>query len=81
MLDNQPPSCDALPKYNVFFFWTTKNNAPRVLREVDGYPIEFTNKEDAVQWISDHVDQNCNITYCITKSNEWDIKKLKDVNG
>ena len=70
------PSDNRKPTYTVFYFWTRQNNAPRVLREVSGYPKIFDTKEEAVKWISDHVDDNVNITYCITKGDEFDLAAL-----
>lgn len=70
------PSDNGKPTYAVFYFWTRQNNAPRVLREVSGYPKIFDTKEEAVKWISDHVDDNVNITYCITKGDQWDLAAL-----
>lgn len=74
----EEPSCEEYCYY-VFYFWTDKNNAPGMLNNIDGYPKWFKTKKEAIKWISDNVDNNCNITYCITRTNEWSIKKLKDL--
>ena len=50
-----------------------------MLNNIDGYPKWFKTKKEAIKWISDNVDNNCNITYCITRTDEWSIKKLKDL--
>lgn len=70
------PSDNGKPTYTVFYFWTRQNNAPCVLREVSGYPKIFDTKKEAVKWISEHVDNNVNITYCITKGDEYDLTAL-----
>ena len=65
--------------YFAFYFWTDRNNAPAVLSEVDGYPKYFETKEEAIAWVDSQVDTNCNITWCVTKSDEWKIEKLKSL--
>lgn len=65
--------------YYAFYFWTDENNAPAVLSEVEGYPMHFNTKEEALEWINKQLDTNVNITWCVTKGDEWKMKALKNM--
>ena len=78
--DNEYPAEDnGRGGYYAFYFWTERNNAPAVLSEVEGYPIHFDTKEEVLEWINKQVDSNVNITWCVTKGNEWDMETLKNM--